>query len=88
MSSKIPVRNLKQWIANIKKLFKLNKTNNTHRNRKIIDYFGKEQEITDNKITGKIQKAKKHRLQNNSLPYNMIEKIIQKNAVENHIGRK
>ena len=59
MFKKIPVRNLKQWIANIKTMIKLNKTHNTHRNRKIIDYFGKEEEITDNKLTGQIQKAKK-----------------------------
>ena len=33
-----------------KNLFKLNKTDDNYRNRNISDYFGKEEEITDNAI--------------------------------------
>ena len=41
---KYPVKRLKQWIANTKKLFKLNKKNNNYDSNKITDYFLKKGE--------------------------------------------
>ena len=44
--TKYPVKRLKQWIANTKKLFKINKKNNTCGSKKITDYFSKIRETT------------------------------------------
>ena len=48
---KLPVRNLKQWVANTKNMFKLNKTNNNYGTRKITDYFEKGKKTTENELT-------------------------------------
>ena len=46
---KVPVRNLKQWIAN-KNLFKIKKTNNNYGNKKITGYFEKVMGIIENEF--------------------------------------
>ena len=47
---KYPVKRLKQWIANTKKLFKINKKNNNYDSNKITDYFLKIGETTEKQI--------------------------------------
>ena len=44
---KYTVKGLKQWIANTKKLFKINKKNNNYDANKITDYFLKIGETTE-----------------------------------------
>ena len=46
-----PVKRLKQWIANTKKLFKINKKNPTYGYNKITDFFSKIRETTEKKST-------------------------------------
>ena len=44
--TKYTVKRLKQWIANTKKLFKINKKNNIYGSKNITDYFSKIRETT------------------------------------------
>ena len=79
--NKYPVKRLKQWIANTKKLFKINKKTNTYDSNKITDYFSKIGETTENKITSLYKRYQLFSLPNNSLPYTTVDDNIQKNNV-------
>ena len=72
---KYPVKRLKVWIANTKKLFKINKKKNNYDSNKITDYFLKIGETTEKKIT---------RTQLFPLP----NKYLSDSTVDTHIQKK
>ena len=71
---KYPVKRLKHWIANTKKLFKINKNNNNYDSNKITDYFLKIGETTEKLIT----RTQIFPLPNNDLPSPTVNTHIQK----------
>ena len=62
-----------------KRLFKINKKNNTYGSNKNTDYFSKMIETTENEITSLHKKSQIFPLPNNSSPYNTVDNISFKN---------
>ena len=77
-----PVKRLKQWIANTKKLFKINKKNPTYGFNKITNYFSKIRETTEKKTNISNKSSEIFPLPNNSLAENPVDNNIQKNNVD------
>ena len=77
-----PVKRLKQWIANAKKLFKINQNNPTYGSNKIMDYFSKIRETTEENSNISNKSSEIFPLPNNSLADNPVDNNIQKNNVD------
>ena len=77
-----PVKRLKQWIANTKKLFKINKKHPTYGSNKITDYFSKIRETTEKKSNISSKSSEIFPLLNKSLADNPVDNSIQKNKVD------
>ena len=76
---KYTVKGLKQWIANTKKLFKINKKNHNYDSNKITDYFLKIGETTEKQIN----RNKNLPLRNNDLPDSNVNTTFKNYEVAN-----
>ena len=70
--TKYPVKRLEQWIANTKKLFKINKKNNTYGSNKITDYFSKIRKTTVEQINNLNNNTEILPLPNSNLAYSTV----------------
>ena len=73
-----PVTRLKQWIANTKTIFKINKKNSTYGSNKLMDNFSKIRETTEKKSNNSSKSSEIFPLPNKCLADNTVDNNIQK----------
>ena len=78
-----PVKQLKQWIANTKKKFKINKKNHTYGFNKITDYFSKIRETTEKKSNNSNKSSEIFPLPNNILADNPADNNVDYSKKQN-----
>ena len=77
-SGRDPVTRLKQWIANTKTIFKINKKNSTYGSNKLMDNFSKIRETTEKKSNNSSKSSEIFPLPNKCLADNTVDNNIQK----------